>query len=137
MNRLRKTTQHILPVSKESHGIKGEYDIYPTHDIGEGKIHSDYASLARSMAQHASVTIDGYGGVRFDLLREGLDREFAAMGIEPVWWSVGAAMKPEEEEFQYPVVLGGRRCLQRGGSDAAGDNSPCALLKLSITNLKL
>ncbi len=97
MNRLRKTTQHILPVSKESHGIKGEYDIYPTHDIGEGKIHSDYASLARSMAQHASVTIDGYGGVRFDLLREGLDREFAAMGIEPVWWSVGAAMKPEEE----------------------------------------
>ncbi len=92
---LRKTTQHLLPVSKEE--IKKEYDIYPTHDLGEGKIASDYASLAKKMSEHKTAIVDGYVGVRFDIFRERLDREFASMGITPVWWDVSAAMKPEAE----------------------------------------
>ncbi len=97
MSLLRKTTQHILPVKKNSNDTKGQYDIYPTHDIGEGKIHGDYGTLAKWMAGQGNVTVDGYVGVRFDTFRERLGEEFARMGIEPVWWSVSAAMKPEDE----------------------------------------
>lgn len=94
---MRKTTQHILPVNKEIADTKGEYDIYPTHDLGEGKIHSDYASLAELVGRQKNVIIDGYIGVDFGTFREQLDLELAKLGIEPVWWNISAAMKSEEE----------------------------------------
>lgn len=94
---MRETTQHILPVIKETTDTKGQYDIYPTHDLGDGKIHSDYASLAGLIGRQKNVIIDGYIGVRFDIFREQLDRELALLGIEPVWWDISAAMKSEEE----------------------------------------
>ena len=77
MTDLRKTTQYLLPVEKkEAEG----YDIYPVHDMGEGKIYCDYESLARRIAGSGKVVIDGYVGVRFDIFAEELNKAFASMG---------------------------------------------------------
>ncbi len=95
MSELRKTTQHLIPVEKEEN--RSGYDIYPVHDLGSGKIQSDYASLARKMSGYRNVVIDGYIGVRFDIFVRNLSDAFAAMGIQPLWWNVSAAMKEEEE----------------------------------------
>ena len=53
MSDLRKTTQYLLPLEKES--VKG-YDIYPVFDLGDGRIFSDYVSLAREMLRYRNVT---------------------------------------------------------------------------------
>ena len=104
---LRKTEQYLLPVEKPE--VKeGEYDIYPTHELGEYKIFTGYDSLASRLTGSKVVIIDGYGGVRFDLLRDRLNTSFVSLGIKPAWWSVGAAMKSEEEiEKIISPFLGG------------------------------
>lgn len=94
MSVLRKTTQYVLPVAK---GTANGYDIYPTHDLGTGKIFCDYLSLARRIAGRKQIVVDGYAGVRFDLFVRELNEAFGTLGITPVWWSVDAARKPAEE----------------------------------------
>lgn len=105
MSDLRKTTQKIMPVEKpETTG----YDIYPVHDIGNDKIFADYASLAERMSGHKNVIIDGYIGVRFDILVRELGKAFSEAGIKPVWWNVSAAMKsPEDIDRMIAPFLGG------------------------------
>ncbi len=95
MNEIRKTTQYILPTEKTVQ--PGNYDPYPVHYLGEGKIKSDYMSLARRLADSRNVMIDGYTGVRFDLFVAELAEAFAALDIKPVWWNVDAALRPEQE----------------------------------------
>lgn len=107
MSLLRKTTQNLLPVCKPETG-KNQYDIYPTHDLGADKIFCDYTSLARRLAGQKQVVVDGYVGVRFDLFRQELNRALTQLGIRPVWWSVDAALRPQEEiERLVAPYLGG------------------------------
>lgn len=108
MSLLRKTTQNPLPVCKPETG-KNQYDIYPTHDLGADKIFCDYTSLARRLAGQKQVVVDGYVGVRFDLFRQELNRALTQLGIRPVWWSVDAALRPQEEIERLVAPLSGRR----------------------------
>lgn len=96
MSEIRKTTQYVLPAEKREQEKNG-YDIYPTHDLGDGKIFGDYASLARRIAGSRQVVIDGYVGVRFDDFAHELGKALAALGKKPVWWSTEAAMKSTDE----------------------------------------
>jgi hypothetical protein len=61
----RKTDQYLLPYRKET-PVAGEYDIYPSHFIGENKIFSGFESLARRLAMETTVVIDGYVGVFYE-----------------------------------------------------------------------
>ena len=106
MSELRKTTQHLIPVEKEEN--RSGYDIYPVHDLGDGKIFSDYLSLAKKMSGYRTVVIDGYVGVRFDIIVKELGKAFASIGLSPLWWNVGAALRPETEiDEMIKPYLGG------------------------------
>ena len=106
MSELRKTTQYLLPVEKD--GPSAGYDIYPVHELGGGKIFSDYLSLAKKMTGYRTVVIDGYVGVRFDIIVEELSRAFASAGVQPLWWNVSAAMKEERQvDEMIKPYLGG------------------------------
>ena len=107
MTLLRKTTQFVLPVEKPETGVN-QYDIYPAHDLGEEKIFCDYMSLARRIAGSKRVIIDGYVGVRFDIFSRELNKALETLGIRPVWWNTGAAMKePAEIDRLIEPYLGG------------------------------
>ena len=106
MSELRKTTQYLLPVEKD--GPSAGYDIYPVHELGGGKIFSDYLSLAKKMSGYRTVIIDGYVGVRFDIIVEELSKAFASAGVQPLWWNVSAAMKEERQiDEMIKPYLGG------------------------------
>ena len=106
MSELRKTTQHLIPVEKEEN--RSGYDIYPVHDLGDGKIFSDYLSLAKKMSGYRTVVIDGYVGVRFDIIVKELGKAFASIGLSPLWWNAGAALRPETEiDEMIKPYLGG------------------------------
>ena len=96
MNKSRNTTQFLLPVEKPE-PIRGEYDIYPVHELGRGTIRADFASLAEVLADKRQVIVDGYNGVFFDTFRDRLNAEFEKLGAKALWWDVRAALKPEAE----------------------------------------
>lgn len=103
----RKTEQLLMPVRKEP-VQQGEYDIYPSHDIGENKIFQGYRSLAERIATEKIIIIDGYAGVFFDDIREGLDGELRKLGISANWVKMEAALKSDDEiDVLIRTYLGG------------------------------
>lgn len=96
MNEIRKTTQYILPLRKPIPQASG-YDIYPTRDIGEGKIGTDFASLARRLRDERVLVVDGYSGVDFDGFAKNLVLALGKEGLEAIVWRTDAVLRPQSE----------------------------------------
>ena len=93
---IRKSDQYLLPV-KPSNVDKGKYDIYPSFRIGEDKIKLGLESLSKFICQEECIIIDGYLGVFYDRIKEGLEIELSKLGKNVKWHEVSNAMKKEEE----------------------------------------
>ncbi|MEM9144325.1 MAG: class I mannose-6-phosphate isomerase, partial [Bacteroidota bacterium] len=91
----RKSTQFLVP-DHISETPKGTYDIYPGFSVAENAIQTGYTGLADFIEIHKTVMIDGYVGVFWDDLRQGLDREFKARGIDVLWHDVSHALKDSD-----------------------------------------
>ena len=70
-HRYRNTTQDLLPLRKPD-SRKGEYDIYPVRDIGEGKIFSSEELLFSELPEKGLILVDGYSGTFFSTMIERL-----------------------------------------------------------------
>jgi mannose-6-phosphate isomerase class I len=95
-NTWRISTQDLLPLQKTPVKI-GQYDIYPTMNIGEDKIQKGFKSLALSLCNETHVIIDGFIGVFFNNFKEKLELELNRLGKSTNWISIDDALKPEEE----------------------------------------
>ena len=105
---IRKTGQFLLPLKKKQITEKGEYDIYPTFNVGEGKIGAGFDALAKEIVDFKNVRIDGYAGVFYQHFRDRLDEELQNLGKSVNWQFVEDAFKPEEEiEKIIEPFLGG------------------------------
>ena len=103
----RNTDQFLMPVSKPKLE-KGNYDLYPTLRIEDGKIDEGFASLARVIADEKQLIIDGYVGVFFDEFREKLDAEFRKLAKKTHWQPISEALKSENEiDRMIAPFLGG------------------------------
>jgi len=89
----RKTTQTLMP-ARASATAPGEYNIYPSFRLKEGKIWSGYRELADQMISSAVVVLDGYPGVLWENFRKLLATELDALGIRSAWQDVSVAMLP-------------------------------------------
>jgi sugar/nucleoside kinase (ribokinase family) len=76
----RRTTQTLAPVRYQP-ADAGQYNIYPSLDIGAGKIELGYAAWAAALKHQQRILLDGYGGVLWPDLRERLDQQFVALGL--------------------------------------------------------
>lgn len=92
---IRETTQFELPVKKNQSA--SNYDIYPTHNIGENLIFTGYDALAKELSSFEHIKIDGYVGILFDDIKEKLNAAFLQINIKPKWINVQEALKGEEE----------------------------------------
>lgn len=92
---IRETTQFELPVKKNQSA--SNYNIYPTHYIGENSIFTGYDSLAKELSSFKYVKIDGYVGILFDDIKEKLNAAFSRINIAPKWINVQEALKEEKE----------------------------------------
>lgn len=92
----RKTEQYLMQAEKEEETI-GEYGLYPTHSLGEGKIHLGMEALATELLKYNTVIIDGYQGVFYENLKEYLEELFRKQGISANWIDVSACLKDENE----------------------------------------
>jgi mannose-6-phosphate isomerase class I len=89
----RQTTQPLAPATHRP--PDGLYDLYPGYPIGPGQIEGGFPALARRLAVHERVIIDGMGGVFWDDFRARLTAALAGLGIEYDWLDVATALLPE------------------------------------------
>jgi mannose-6-phosphate isomerase class I len=91
---------------------QGDYNIFPSFPLGSGRILSGDESIARLLHPFTEagrpIIIDGYGGVMWDELRNGLDGALRALGLEAEWFDVAGCLLPEEQVWaMIAPFLGG------------------------------
>ena len=89
----RKTTQYLMPARRQE-TASGQYNIYPSLNLGAGRIEGGFAALAKQLAGTRQVVLDGYPGVLWADFRERLHAELHALGVRAHWTPVATAMKP-------------------------------------------
>jgi mannose-6-phosphate isomerase class I len=103
----RMTTQHLAP-----HGPAttepGQYNMYPAFPVSDGSMSAGFDGMAERLAGAPTVRIDGYVGVFWDQLRDGLDRALRRIGVQARWIDVSQALRPEAEiDTMIEPFLGG------------------------------
>ena len=107
MRKYRETQQYLLPETKECPEA-GHYDIYPSFVLEPGVIFHGVEALARHLAGYKTIILDGFEGVFYEELAEGLNKEFNRMGLQASFRFVWEAMKDEEDirEMVRPFLGG-------------------------------
>jgi len=96
-----------MPAQKEKESI-GDYGLYPTHSLDEGKIQLDFEGLAAELQRNRTVIIDGYQGVFYKNIRENLEVHFSKNGLKTNWIDISEMLKPGMEiENIIAPFLGG------------------------------
>ncbi|WP_205510683.1 class I mannose-6-phosphate isomerase [Longitalea arenae] len=94
----RVSSQSLLPQQMHTDAItNGGYNMYPAHGLGANKIFSGYGSLAKWIAEHRQIIIDGYGGIFWKEVKQCLQTELQALGKKVQWIDVSTCMKKEEQ----------------------------------------
>jgi mannose-6-phosphate isomerase class I len=103
----RKTDQFPLPEIKPT-SPSGNYDIYPSYNLGDNQIISGFKSLAEVILKNKIVLIDGYVGVFYDQFRVDLDEELKNKGYKISWKKTSDFLKPSVviEEMVSPFLGG-------------------------------
>src|SRR5688572_6763401 len=96
MSDYRKTSQPLLPKNHQP-GTSGEYDLYPTYPLGDGKIKHGFPHLASQLIGHSKIAIDGYVGVLWENFQNQLDQALHDQGVQAQWISVEKALRPVDE----------------------------------------
>lgn len=119
---LRMSDQFLIPVSKPFFA-EGKYDIFPSLKINDNQIFAGFETLAEKIQNSGKVTIDGYGGVHFDLFRIGLDNIFLKNGYKVSWINTNDFLKPEEQiiEMTAPFLGGDDPLFGKKTSLSLGD----------------
>lgn len=103
--------------AKLTTGRHDGYDIYPAYALGKNKIFNGYAGFAAWIADRKFVAIDGYAGIFWADVRNGLEKAFAAQGLRPEWIAASGYLKPAHviQEMVNPFLgtpgsVWGTRC---------------------------
>ena len=94
----RKTAQYLMPAQlPNAAALKHDYNIYPVEALGTGKIFNGYDSLAQWIVERKCVVIDGYVGVFWDKIQEGISRHLEALGLRVNWIKTSDFLKSVSE----------------------------------------
>jgi predicted NBD/HSP70 family sugar kinase/mannose-6-phosphate isomerase class I len=93
----RKSLQPIIPLHKINTTKLGEYNIYPSFNIGENKIFTSYDSLAEWMMTKDYVMIDGIAGNDWNAIQTQLSNYFKKKNVSVSWYYTDAFKRSTEE----------------------------------------
>ena len=87
----RETNQQLLSGQTELHPERASYRLFPVNELQGGSIERGYDGLAQALAPHCVITLDGFAGVRWKAIRDGLDAAWCRSGISVRWTDVADA----------------------------------------------
>jgi mannose-6-phosphate isomerase class I len=114
----RLSLQPILPQRvQQDRQTTNNYQLFPAHQLGSGKIFSGYESLAAWILKQSRVIIDGYSGVLWQDVRAVLTEVFDAKGVKVNWIDMTSYLKtPGDIDAMVNPFLGkpdslwGKKC---------------------------
>jgi len=119
----RKTTQFLAPATVVPQ--TDVYDIYPAFPVA-GEVDLGFVALAKRLAQHDQIVLDGMVGVLWDDFRARLTQAFAQLGVT-YEWHVVRAVEPDVSRFLGgDDPLFGRRCTLKMRDFVAPTKLPAA-----------
>jgi mannose-6-phosphate isomerase class I len=119
----RKTTQCLAPAI---HLPNSAYNPYPGQPIEAGLIEAGFRALARRIAAHERIVLDGMSGVMWEDFRIRLVSALNEFGLEYEWLDVGEALLPEPEIIQITEPFAGN------GDPLFGRQNTRALLEFFV-----
>ena len=94
----RKTDQYILPPTQVSSLHQdGQYDIYPRHHMGSGKVFEGYEGLADFIIKHKTVCLDGFSGVAWEIVAHKICDAIKSKGFKVNAIAIEECLKDENE----------------------------------------
>jgi mannose-6-phosphate isomerase class I len=116
--RVRKSLQPLIPQRILTDESKpDQYNVYPCHSLGKGKIFNGYLSLAQWIAGKKKVIVDGYSGVLWSDVHANLHAIFTQLGTNVQWIFASDYVKPTNkiDELVQPFLgtedsVWGKRC---------------------------
>ncbi|WP_084812329.1 ROK family protein [Flammeovirga pacifica] len=103
----RNTKQYLMPSQVEG-TEKGNYNIYPSHQLTEGEIKVGYNGLASVLKDKNTILLDGYVGVDWEAVTSQLLEELKAEGVQNAsFLTIESALKPQEEIDQLVTPFTG------------------------------
>jgi mannose-6-phosphate isomerase class I len=103
--KIKYSGQYPLPLRKPPAG-EG-YDIYPSFNAGEGLIHAGFASLVGRITESGTVIIDGYTGIRWELLYDHIIDSLNGQGKRVRCIFTNEYLKPEKEIMELTAPYAG------------------------------
>jgi len=95
---IRKSGQNLMPVRLVTDLTPEDaYNMYPVFPLGENRIFNGYDSLAQWVIRQGTVIIDGYTGVRWDVIEQQLGNIIKERGLTVNWIKTSDYLKPEPE----------------------------------------
>ncbi len=103
----RKTTQQLIPL-KNDPTKSDTYNLYPSFNIGKGKVHFGYKALAKKLIHEKIILLDGYIGVDWNEVQYELISAFQNEGCKVNTINISDCLKPEGEIYaMVEPFLGG------------------------------
>ncbi len=89
---IRVTSQTLLNDATDLGRDLPSYRLFPVNDLIGGAVTRGYDAFADALMAHPVVTIDGFSGVRWAVLRAGLDAALRRRGVTARWTDVAEAL---------------------------------------------
>ena len=107
INPWRKTTQYLMPPTRTETSVDA-YEIYPAHNIGNGKISTGYTALEELLRGSPIIIVDGIPGVLWDKFHENFSDVLQKYGVRANFVDVQQAMlSPEKIDGLIAPFMGG------------------------------
>ena len=103
----RNTTQYLLPTKKEKSNNR-THDIFPQHEVVDGKIAYGYKTLANRLIDVKTIILDGYIGIDWEEVISSLVAEFEKSNRSVSTFNIKNCLKSELEikEMVHPFLGG-------------------------------
>lgn len=122
---IRATSQTLLNAATDLSRELPSYRLFPVNELIGGTMARGYDAFADALMAAPVVTIDGFSGVRWAVLRAGLDAALRARGVTACWIDVADALG-DVEALAATVLFPGDPLFGRlyeGGLDAFFDTA--------------
>ena len=91
----RKTKQFLMPQTKSEKNHDSAFDLYPSFDLGSGKIKLGYERLTEYLTNKRILCLEGFSGINWEFIAGNIESELQRKGLSVNLINIATCLKPE------------------------------------------